>query len=480
VNIKLSSIHHSKRLLTVYWLLVPLVIFTLVTGLSTNLSDIPSASSQNEASNEYIGAETCGLCHRTEYAAWNQSYHNNAGLLNITDGAKYYWLSPEWLHNGSTRIMDEAYFGNCASCHTTGYDSDTRTWPGSDSLDPEEAGAFLGVQCEVCHGPGGEHLDAPMEEKKDAIIVDYSYATCNMCHSQPADLSLSAHNSSLTDARSDSCLGCHSTQAYLGQDVTLETEGLESISCVVCHSPHDATNEFQLRETGPTETCGSCHTGTLHHPQYELFTEGPHEKAGLECASCHGQGTRVSRGSVSEWFNHTLGIYNTFYPYNQTDPLVCGQCHDQTWATTQLGIIQGTTEEVIANVTKAIHEADAVIATASETSGVDQTKITEAVELFEEAEHWVEYVENDKSSGLHNPEATFELLSEAWRLAGEASSLASNAQQEALSSQLSNVQTDLSSVQGTLSSTQTYMYIGAVGGIVGGLVLGILVARKWS
>jgi predicted CXXCH cytochrome family protein len=326
-----------------------------------------------------------------------------------------------------------------------------------------------------------------MDEKKDAISTDYSGSICASCHSQYNDFVVGPHNSSLEDAPMDMCLSCHSTQGFLGQEVTLETEGLDSISCVVCHTPHSATNDFQLREETQTETCGACHTGTLHHPQYDLFTEGPHEKAGLDCTSCHGQGEALIRGSVTEHFNHTFAIYDTYYPYNQTDPLVCTKCHDQTWATTQLGIIQGTTEEVIANVTKAIHEADTAIATASQTSGVDQTKITEAVELFEEAEHWVEYVENDKSSGLHNPEATFELLSEAWRLAGKANSLAINAQQEATSGQLtsvqedlSNVQEDLSNVQGNLNSTQTYMYVGAIGGIIGGLILGLLVGRRWT
>jgi predicted CXXCH cytochrome family protein len=491
VNNMDRSVKLSKRLLAMYWLIVPLIVFTLVTGLSTSLPDIPSASSQNGASGEYIGAETCGLCHRTEYAAWNQSYHNNAGLLNITDGTKYYWLSPEWLHNGSTRLMDEAYFSRCASCHTTGYDSDTGTWPGSDSLDPEEAGAFIGVQCEVCHGPGGEHLDAPIGQKKDVISIDYSYATCAQCHSQPADHSVSAHNTSALVMPRESCMSCRSTQGFLSSqgiiddEVTLETEGIESISCVACHSPHDAENHAQLRldqleVESITELCGTCHTGTNHHPQYDVYIEGPHEKAGVECTSCHGEGTRFVRGNVAEWFNHTFAIYNTFYPFNQTDPLVCGECHDQTWATAQLGVIQETTETIVVNVTEAIHEAEAAISSASNVSGVDQVQIDEATELFEEAELLLEHVEADASSGLHNPEGLFESLSEALQLAGEATILANEAVQEVTASQLSNAQTDLSSVRGILSSTQTYMYVGAIGGIIGGLILGLLVGRKWT
>jgi formate-dependent nitrite reductase cytochrome c552 subunit len=160
--------------------------------------------------------------------------------------------------------------------------------------------------------------------------------------------------------------------------------------------------------------------------------------------------------------------------------VACSKCHDQTWATTQLGVIQETTENIVVNVTEAIYEADAVITSASEVSGVDQAKIDEAIELFEAAEELVEIVEADSSSGLHNPEGSFELLSEALGLAGEASNLANMAVQEVTSSQLSSVQEEFSTVQGNLATTEMYMYVGAIGGIIGGLFLGLLVGRRWT
>jgi predicted CXXCH cytochrome family protein len=459
--------------------IVPLLVLAAIAGTFSNLTGTPLITTADGADEGYVGAEMCGICHKREYDAWNQSYHNNAGLLNITDGTKWYWMSPPWLHNGSTRIYNDAQFARCASCHATGYDEETGTWPGSDSLDPEEAGAFLGVQCETCHGPG-----LTME-------VDYAGGVCSSCHGegshiQSLDYSIGPHNSTLSEASSDSCTSCHSTQGYLASqgvidmEVTLETEGLTSISCVVCHSPHDAANSTQLRLESITELCGQCHTGTTHYPQYDFYIEGPHEKAGVECTQCHGEGTHLAHGSISETFNHTFGIYDTYYPYNQTDPVTCSKCHDQTWATTQLGVIQTTAENIIENVTEAIHEADAAISSASQVSGVDQAKIDEAMELFETAEALVESVEADKSRGLHNPEGSFELLSEALVLASEASSLVNNAVQEVTSSQLSSIQEDLSSVQGNLNITETYMYIGAIGGIIGGLFLGLLVGRRWT
>lgn len=468
-----------KRLLVGYWVIIPLLILVATAGTFSNLTGMPLVTTSNGADEVYAGAEICGMCHQKEYDAWNQSYHNNAGLLNITDGTKWYWMSPPWLHNGSTRVYDDTQFARCASCHATGYDEETGTWPGSDSLDPDEAGAFLGVQCEVCHGSGM------------TMDVDYAGDVCSSCHGegshiQSLDYAIGPHNETLSEASSDSCTSCHSTQGYLASqglidmEVTLETEGLASISCAVCHSPHDATNSTQLRMESITELCGQCHTGTTHSPQYDVYIEGPHEKAGVECTQCHGEGTHLAHGSISETFNHTFGIYDTYYPYNQTDPVTCSKCHDQTWATTQLGVIQTTAENIIENVTKAIYEADAAISSASGVSGVDQAKINEAIELFDTAEELIKIVEVDNSGGFHNPEGSFELLSEALGLAGEASNLANKALQEITSSQLSTAQQDLNNVQGNLDTTQTYMYLGAFGGILGGLILGLLVGRRWT
>jgi predicted CXXCH cytochrome family protein len=463
----------SKRIVVVFWMVIFLGVFSILGASNIGLASIQlPLNTQAVNSGTYEGAEQCATCHQDQYDKWADSYHNNAGLLNITDGVRYYWMSPAELHNGSTRIMNQTDFARCASCHTTGYDSDTGTWPDWNSTDPEEAGKLLGVQCEVCHGPYQEdHEDSGMP-------TNFSASLCSSCHSQAYDHGPSAHNSSLIALEAsghgrDDCLTCMSTQGAIGLDVTMDTPGLEPVSCLACHTPHDAENEFQLRAESQTEMCGQCHDAPPRHVNYALFVEGPHEKAGLECTSCHGQGTRLWHGSESTWFNHTFGIYNTVYPYNQTEPLVCANCHDIEWAETQLGIIQGTVGEMIANVTAILDYATTTIADANATAGVDQTKITQAVDLADTAETWVSYVENDRSDGFHNPEQAYTLLSEAYRLAFEAESVASNAQQDAMSNLL-----DIGA--GELETAQSYLYIGAAGAIVMGLAVGLVVGRRWG
>jgi len=420
-----------------------LFLFLVVIFLGISLSFSRSKTSAVNGNPGYVGAEQCATCHSEKYAGWNQTAHAHmAGIYVINASGTFYWV-----HAPNYTVMDQATFiARCARCHVTGWDPVTKTWPYWNSTDPDLAGMFLNVQCEVCHGSGV------------SMTLNYSSALCGQCHGQPKDLQLSAHNDSLTDLlasthAADYCLICHSTQAFLGINVSLTTPGLEPIACALCHEPHSEEYEYQLRFENSTELCGQCHTGS-YNPQYDFFITSPHEKAGLECASCHGQGTRLYHGTEEPWFNHTFWIYNTFYPYNQTEPIVCSLCHTQTWATSQLGVIQDLTTQLITNVTHAIDNAKATITIANQTSGVNQTKIDDALAMVETAEDYVHYVENDRSEGFHNPEQTFAILSEAAWLAREAESTALNARAEALSGDVTTLGAQVSSLQNQVTSLQ--------------------------
>jgi len=422
-----------------------LLLFLLIIIVSTSLSlsGTPSKA-HSSSSSSYEGASYCGSCHAEQYAGWNQTNHANmAGYLGdlYGNGTIYYWVS------NPTRIYNEATFiQRCAACHVTGWNATDQSWPKKDT-DP---GKFLNLQCEECHGPGME-----------SMTLNYSSTLCAQCHygshGQYEDWQISAHNDSLADLlasdhAADLCLSCMSTQGFLGETVYLNTTGLEPVSCAACHNPHSAEYEDQLRSESPTELCGQCHSGS-HHPDYDIFIGSPHEEAGLECTSCHGQGTHLSHGEVSSWFNHTFAIYNTFYPYNQTEPMVCSNCHTGEsfdWAVSQLELIQNSTPDLITTVTQLIDEAKAVITIANQTSGANQTKIAEALALIEEAETLVDYVEHESSGGFHNPQA----LSEATHLATEAELVAISARAEALGETVTSLEAERLILQAQISNLQ--------------------------
>ncbi len=472
----------------------PLLLFTLAIILCVSLSS--SSLKISTGNSEYVGPEQCGSCHTDAYEGWIQTNHANAVMLIQNASGNFYSIgSTSNLEETLSRVYNETSFmASCRDCHVTGGNNfdplgeANQTWPEQDT-DPAK---FLNIQCEVCHGAG---MEQPWGEA--SMIVNYSATLCELCHTPESthDNShwQSAHAKSIADLltsdhASDSCLSCMSTQGALGLDVSLNTTNLESISCVACHDPHSHTYEAQLRYEDSTELCGQCHSGS-RHPQYAVFMEGPHEKAGLECTSCHGNGTIFAHGHISAIVNHTWAVSGIYYPYNQTmaeEPIVCSTCHSQDWATSQLEVIQDLTTELITNVTQVIDNAKATITIANQTSGVDQTKIEEALAKIETAESYVHYVEDDSSEGFHNPEGTFATLSEAALLASEAESTALEARAITLASNVTSLGTQVSNLQNQVTSLQSdiedleakigkpttaiYTYLGI--GLVVGFIIG--------
>ena len=114
------------------------------------------ASDQNDAI--YVGTETCKGCHEVEYDNFK------AFAKKATS-----YESVEKMQKGLTA---EEIKG-CFSCHTTGYG---------------KSGGFISVEktphlkdagCEVCHGPGGNHVES---EDPDDIITDIEVESCKSCH----------------------------------------------------------------------------------------------------------------------------------------------------------------------------------------------------------------------------------------------------------------------------------------------------------
>jgi formate-dependent nitrite reductase cytochrome c552 subunit len=245
-----------------------------------------------------------------------------------------------------------------------------------------------------------------------------------------------------------------STEGFIGKEVTYENVAdYESISCATCHEPHSVENHYQLRYETPLELCSLCHIGS-HHPQAELFPDSAHDKADVECANCHGAGTRLFHGSESTWYNHTFWIYNINYPFNQTEPMVCAQCHELEWATEQLETVQSTAEGFFANATEVVHAAEAAIEDAT-ANGASEADLAEAVELWEEAEAMVHWVEADGSRGFHNTERALTLVNYATQLAGEAQAAAIEAKADTLTedkADLASEKAALESEKATLES----------------------------
>lgn len=205
----------------------------------------------------------------------------------------------------------------------------------SDSRGPFGHGQ---LQCEACHGPGGNHaarVRRGEERPPPAISFESGTATdaagqngtCLGCHS--ADVGFGWHGGS-HDSNDITCAGCHVSHA--ASDPVLQTatqpevcfdchqlqrsETLKAFAhplvegkmgCSGCHSPHGDTTDLQLVRQTVNDTCFQCHAEKRGPYLWE------HEPAAEDCGLCH-----APHGS-----NHPGML-------TQRAPLLCQSCHSQS------------------------------------------------------------------------------------------------------------------------------------------------------
>jgi hypothetical protein len=114
------------------------------------LAVVAVSSSAYAGDHDFVGADKCKMCHKVQYASWEQTVHAKA-----TDVAK-----------AST---DREFSADCLKCHATNASED-----------------FAGVQCEACHGAGNDFKKMSIMKDLDAAIANGlvipTQATCDGCH----------------------------------------------------------------------------------------------------------------------------------------------------------------------------------------------------------------------------------------------------------------------------------------------------------
>lgn len=236
----------------------------------------------------YFGVEggviSCVGCHNTsewdyKYDKWNETGH------------------ADMLERGLNGTASDHYASYCISCHTVGYDVnatndgfDDFPFVFPDSLYPgvydqmmalyPDAMARGNIQCESCHGPGGNHYGIISNSK---MVQQIETDNCAWCHDAgshhifPEQWDHSGEDATEFDGRGfhgghavgafvgyagnrNNCSPCHSGSGYIQwvkEDRPVNSLGLPSgttiipdatnISCAVCHDPHDDSNIHQLR-----------------------------------------------------------------------------------------------------------------------------------------------------------------------------------------------------------------------------------------
>jgi hypothetical protein len=108
----------------------------------------------------YMGVMKCKVCHHKQYWSWVETSMATS-FENLKPGVKAAEKARAGLNPDKDYTTDE----NCLPCHTTGYGK-----PGG-FVNLEKTPKLINVQCEGCHGPGGEYIQI-MRENKHFLISE--------------------------------------------------------------------------------------------------------------------------------------------------------------------------------------------------------------------------------------------------------------------------------------------------------------------
>ncbi len=104
----------------------------------------------------YVGVDACSTCHKSERDFWNKTRH----------AAAYPTLA----------FQHKEFNLDCVGCHVTGYER-------AGGSNVTHVDKLENVQCEVCHGPGSRHADAPLADK--LITIPEQGLCAATCHHPP-------------------------------------------------------------------------------------------------------------------------------------------------------------------------------------------------------------------------------------------------------------------------------------------------------
>jgi len=246
---------------------------------------------------EYVGSDTCFKCHPDQHNDFRVSGHPYK--IQKVDTVKFWplplpkgysWDDISYVIGGATkkaRYMDKkgyiitaakdgsdlkaqynladgswSYYEkgkkkkyDCGPCHMTNFKKEGM----QDGLEGiVGTWTFAGIQCEECHGAGGDHA---MSADKTRIKVDKSAAACGKCHIRGSKDKIPAKGGFIEhhEQYNEMLAGPH-----------------KGLDCVTCHNPHKKAHISVKKD------CASCHS-----KQAADYKGSVMEAVGVSCADCH-------------------------------------------------------------------------------------------------------------------------------------------------------------------------------------------------
>ena len=300
----------------------------------------------------YVGESVCRECHhmagkRNQFNPWRLSKHSKAYVtLAMPESKKIAEISGV--------KVDPAKSPICLGCHTTA--SYTEPWERDETFHFED-----GVQCELCHGPGSEHIDLerkrrnPETPRTELRMPGEEF--CLVCHKEKGS-HVAILQSKKFDFILDSLKITHRGKG--GEIPELQKSPVESLpgskyvgvfECSQCHkgpsmaypynqwrlSKHaeayailgtDEAWELARKEGVPgnpqsAEACLKCHVIATGEPAGR-FAETFDPAQGVQCESCHGPGGEYIAEAImlDPVASHNAGLL-------EVNRETCLECHTE-------------------------------------------------------------------------------------------------------------------------------------------------------
>lgn len=226
---------------------------------------------------------------------------------------------------------------DCLRCHTgEEYEHLMPIFDGPHGVKTDSRSPFGSLQCEACHGPGGDHAGRirrgqerpPMpafgpnalwsRDKQNQICIDchreqdhrfwegsqhqIAEVGCADCHQSHARVDPMR----IATEQNESCMSCHVEQRAEFHRAFTHPVRFGELSCSDCHQPHGAATEAMLSDFNLNQNCYGCHADKRGPFLWE------HAPVAEDCSNCH-----RPHGS-----NHPALL-------TRRAPLLCQQCHSR-------------------------------------------------------------------------------------------------------------------------------------------------------
>lgn len=292
--------------------------------------------------------------------------------------------------------------GGCLQCHASLYKTmkdfgDGDLTAGFDKLSHmpyPEAAKHVGhpVSCIDCHDPATMSLritrpafvEGIAAAKKSAGVENYDVNTM----------------ASRQEMRTYVCAQCHVEYHFRGPEKRLTfpwTNGL-TIDGALAFYEQDGFQDWTHAETGAPML-------KAQHPEFELWSQGTHAKAGVACADCHMPYKRVGAAKISD--HH---VRSPLLNINRA----CQTCHraSEEELKERVNTIQDRHATLVRMALAALVELIDDIK-AAQTAGVPEEQLNEARQYQRKASFYVDYIEAENSTGFHAPQEAARIAAQA-------------------------------------------------------------------